>query len=100
VKEKNKDLEQQLERRSGHLERLIKEKEKEKNELVKTLETKEGEYKQLQNMLERLKEDHEDRHARLKGNILISRILKPPLFRDNFYSTLFHNKSKECLNYQ
>lgn len=67
VKEKNQDLEKQLERRSGHLERLIKEKEKEKNELMKTLETKEAEYKQLQNMLERLKEEHEDRHTRLKG---------------------------------
>ncbi|XP_045173436.2 cingulin-like protein 1 [Mercenaria mercenaria] len=67
VKDKNQDLEKKLENRSGHLEKLIREKEREKSDLVKTLKTKEGEYKQLQSMLERLKEEHEDRHARLKG---------------------------------
>ncbi|KAL4224247.1 hypothetical protein ACF0H5_017700 [Mactra antiquata] len=67
VKEKNKKLEEQLEKRAGHLEILIKDKEAEKEELVQELRIKDGDYKQLQSMLEKLKKEHEERHGRLKG---------------------------------
>lgn len=67
MKEKNKHLEEQLEKREGHLEIQIKKKEEEKDELVMKLKAKNEDYKQLQRMLERLKQEHEDRHTRLKG---------------------------------
>lgn len=61
-----------LEKRSGHLEKLIREKEIEKNDLIQSLKIKDIEYKQLQSMLERLKDEHEERHARLKGKVDIA----------------------------
>ena len=67
LKQKNKELRLQLEAKANDLQKIINQKEKEREELVKALKVKDTEYKKLQAMLETLKTDHEDRLNRLKN---------------------------------